>query len=114
MKLVVLALTLLVAAAPRPAAAIVLDDASAQQTCRAEPGSLVVMPCTQQPPQLQTLRTSLIRTLVPMNCRPTGVRFRIAGLPLAPGRAAGLIATAIFHAPTKTTHLEQMCQPTGW
>ena len=114
MKNALLAIALLTAALPARADAIVLDAQTPAPLCAADTHSIVVMPCAKPPAQLQTVRLSLLKAFVPMACRPTGVRFQVAGLPLQPGRAAGLIATAIVRAPSRGAHIDQMCQPTGW
>lgn len=113
MKPTLLALALMVAVAPLPAQAVVLTT-SAPSVCAPDPNGIIDMGCTRTPSQLQTTRLTLIRSLMPMNCRTTGVRFQIGQLPFSPGKAAGLIATAIIRTPTKSVHIEQMCQPSRW
>lgn len=113
-KRTLLALAFIAAAAgPQPARAIVLPD-PAPAYCSTDPGALVQMPCTRQAAELQTLHLAMLRSLVPMSCRPVGVRFEIAGMPLSPGRAAGLIATAVVRATSKNARLEQTCEPSHW
>ena len=114
MRYALLILALVAAIAPQPARAILTAVAPADGYCSVQSDAVVRMPCAQQTPQIQTVRLALLRTLVPMDCHPVGVHFELAGLPLAPGRAAGLIASAIFRAPTRTAQVEQMCQPTRW
>ena len=100
-------------AMPAPAAAVVLTDPQ-PVTCTADNDALVRMPCARNFSQLQTLHIAFVKTFAPMNCRPVGVRFNVAGVPLSPGRAYGLIATAIVRAPSKRAALEEMCEPARW
>ncbi|MBV8636642.1 MAG: hypothetical protein JO322_01030 [Candidatus Eremiobacteraeota bacterium] len=110
MKRALLAAILFTAAVPQPARALVVPDLT-PSSCTGDPTAVVQMPCAQQPVQIQTMRFSLMKSLVPMHCRPVGMRFDVGKFSFAPGRGAGLIASALF-ARSKHAHVENVCEPT--
>lgn len=107
------AMLLAAAAVPQPARALVVPDTASDTCSTPDQTAIVRMPCAQRPAQIQTMRFTLMKSLVPMHCRAVGIRFHVAGLSVSPGRGAGLIASALF---SRSPHaqVERLCEPTRW
>ncbi len=77
--------------------------------------AIVNLPCATQPQQLQTIRLSLVRSLMPMQCRTVTVRLRVGRYTLTPTRAAGALATLLFRHASRHAEPLQTCSPqSGW